>query len=235
MQHIIPISKRWECSGSRSGGNWQIKEPTSQSLSTVQCSTPLSGWLVGWFVGLLVHWFVGWLVEWVRTDVPQPLSSTVPLFTNPYVSPSGCSPTLYSPVPSTPTMYTLCFPLSMFPSPFAPRSLCSPVPLFPSLYIPQKWFPIPMFLEDIPQSHCYPESLLPSPDVTQSCFQSLCSPKMFPVPMLPRPSVPQSRCSPELENAAREHWDWVDKVMREQKDWGASLGNTCTRKHFLWI
>ena len=63
----------------------------------------------------------------VRTDVPQSLSSTVPLFTSPYVSQSRCSPTLYSPVP-------------MFHSPFLPRrgmpyvsqSLCFPVPLLPS-------------------------------------------------------------------------------------------------------
>ena len=76
----------------------------------------------------------------VRTDVPQSLSSTVPLFTSPYVSQSRCSPTLYSPVP-------------MFPSPFLPRrgtpyvsqSLCFPVHLLPSPYVPQRCSPIPMF------------------------------------------------------------------------------------------
>ena len=104
----------------------------------------------------------------VRTDVPQPLYSTVPLFTSPYVSQSRCSPTLYSPL----------FPHEvrpMFPSPCVPQSLFSPVSMFP---------------KDVPQSLCSPISLFPSPDVPLKCFQSLCSPKLF-----PSPYAPQSLCS----------------------------------------
>ena len=108
----------------------------------------------------------------VRTDVPQSLSSTVPLFTCPYVSQSRCSPTLYSPVP-------------MFPSPFLPRRGIRP--MFPSLCVSQSLcFPVPMFPKDVPQSLCSPIPLFPSPDVPLRCFQSLCSPKMFPNPYVPQ-------------------------------------------------
>ena len=77
------------------------------------------------------------LLDRVCTDVPQSLSSTVPLSTSPYVSQSQCSLTLYSPVPILsspffphevrPTFPSLCvswslyFPVPMFSSPFTPQ------------------------------------------------------------------------------------------------------------------
>ena len=124
-----------------------------------------------------------------RTDVPQSLSSTVPLFTSPYVSQSRCSPTLYLisifPSPFLPPRGTPCFPVSVFPSPFASQYLCSPAPLFPSPDIPHKWFPVAMFPKDIPQSLCSPRPFVP---------QIRSSPDPFPVPIFPI-DVPQSLCS----------------------------------------
>ena len=78
----------------------------------------------------------------VRTDILKSLSSTVHLFTSPYVSQSRGSP-------------TLSFPVQIFPIPFAPQSLCSPPSLFPSHDIPHKWFSVP---------GCSPKTF-PSPDV----------------------------------------------------------------------
>ena len=69
--------------------------------------------------------------SWMRTDVPQSLSSTIPLFTSPYVSRSRCSPTLYSVVPFSPHEVR-----PMFPSLCVSQSLCFPVPMFSSLFIP---------------------------------------------------------------------------------------------------
>ena len=158
----------------------------------------------------------------VRTDVPQSLSSTVPLFTSPlYVSQSRCSPTLYSSVPILPSPFlpprgtpyisqSLCFP-----SPFTPQSLCSPAPLFPSLDISHKWLPIPMFPNVFPSLYVPLDLLFPRPDLHQNCFQSQFTPKMFPSPYVPHkcfhslcspkifpsPYVPQSLCSPV-------HRDW---------------------------
>ena len=132
----------------------------------------------------------------MRTDVPQSLSSTVPLFTSPYVSQSRCSSTLYSPVP-------------MFPSPFLPpqgtpyvsQSLCFPVSLLPSPYVPQ--------------SPCSPIPLFPSPDVPLKCFQSLCSSKIFPVPMFPSPGEHRdwgiSLGNLGTGNTLGEHQDWGTK------------------------
>ena len=130
----------------------------------------------------------------VRTDVPQSLSSTVPLFTSPFVSQSRCSPTLYSPVPMFPSpcllprgtphvSQSLCCPVPLLPSPYPP------VPLFHSLDIPHKWFPVPMTV-------CSPK-IFPSPYMFPGPYalQSLCSP----VPMLRSPyrlDVPRCLCSP---------------------------------------
>ena len=137
----------------------------------------------------------------VRTDVPQSLSSKVPLFTSPYVSQSRCSPTLYSPVPMFPSPFlprrgtpyvskSLCFPVHLLPSPYVPQR-CSPIPMFPNSFVPQsrcspKVFLVPMFPKDVPQPLCSPIPLFPSPDVPLKCFQSLCSPKIFLSPHAPQ-------------------------------------------------
>ena len=113
-------------------------------------------------ISVIVAWLTLTYLAGVRTDVPQSLSSTVPLFTSTYVSQSRCSPTLYSPFPIFPSPFlpprgtpyvsqSLCFPVLMlprngfpslcfpniFPSPYVPQSLCSAVPLFPSPQAPQ--------------------------------------------------------------------------------------------------
>ena len=151
----------------------------------------------------------------MRLDVPQSLSSTVPLFTSPYVSQSRCSPTLYSPVPifrspflpprGTPYVsQSLCFPVPLLPSPYVLQPLYSPVSIFlingfPSLcsikiflspYVPL----VLLFLRpDLPQN-CFQSQfspkICPSPYVQHKCFHSLCSSKIF-----PSPYVPQSLCS----------------------------------------
>ena len=151
----------------------------------------------------------------MRTDVPQSLSSTVPLFT----SPSLCFPVQMFPDPIIPSSYipwaVPFFPHGvrpMFPSLCVSQSLCFPVPMFssPSLDIPYKWFTVPMFPKDIPRSLCCPRPFVPqtrsSPELSQvpifpkmlpssyvphKCFHSLCSLKIF-----PSPYVPQSLCSP---------------------------------------
>ena len=90
-----------------------------------------------------------------------------------------------------------CIP--MFPSPYIPQSLCSQVPMFPSPDVPRPYIPqsyVPQSLSS-PTRYAlcflvpvFPSPLLPSPDVPLKCFQSLCSPKIF-----PSPYVPQSLCS----------------------------------------
>ena len=67
---------------------------------------------------------------------------------------------------SSPMRYALCFPVPVFPSPFASQSLCFPK-MFPNPYI-------------------FPNSFVP---------QSRCSPKVLPLPMFPK-YIPQSLCSP---------------------------------------
>ena len=68
----------------------------------------------------------------VRTDVPQSISSPVPLFTSPYVSQSRCSPVPIFPhevrpmFPSLCVSQSLCFPVNMSSSPFIPHSRYSP-------------------------------------------------------------------------------------------------------------
>ena len=97
-----------------------------------------------------------------------------------------------------------CSPVPIFHSPFVNQSLCFPVPMFPdpifpSSYVPQSLssptmyalcFSVSVFPKDVPQSLCSPIPLFPSPDVPLTCFQSLCSPKIF-----SSPYVPQSLCS----------------------------------------
>ena len=151
-----------------------------------------------------------------RTDVPQSLSSTVPLFTSPFVSQSRCSPTLYSPVP----MFT--------GDPLHSRAACtqpcnvnthSRAHCSPGARLCEQWghgcvnngarlcasarlcrgspvmFPSPCLpprgTPYVSQSLCCPVPLLPSPYPPVPLFHSLDIPhKWFPVPM--------TVCSPKI-------------------------------------
>ena len=125
----------------------------------------------------------------------------VPVFPNPYVPQSLCSPPYdISPyVPHVPQ--TLCYP-EMFPSPVAPQpyitqSLCSPVPMFPSPYVPQSLCS-PVHLFPSPY-RCSPVPMLPSPYVPPTnspvpMFRTLIPQKLL-FPIFPK-HVPQSLCSP---------------------------------------
>ena len=107
--------------------------------------------------------------------VPQFLCSPVPMF--PWSAPSPYVPQRYSPVPMLPSPYRLCsrtiFPRTVSSPNFPQR--CSPVPILHISvsipYAPQIYSPVQMF-------SC--------PDVPLKCFQSLCSPKIFPSPYVPQ-------------------------------------------------
>ena len=162
--------------------------------------------------------------------------SPVPIFHSPYVHQSRCFPVPIFPNPIFPssyipqslsslTRYALSFSVCVSQSLCFPVPIGSPTPLFHSLDIPHKWFPIPMFPKDIPQSLCSPRPFVPHTRSSVSIFlvpmfhisvstpyapqryspihmfpspflpQSWCSPKVFPVPMFPK-DVSQSLCSP---------------------------------------
>ena len=125
----------------------------------------------------------------MRNDVTKSLSSTVPLF----ISPIFHSPDV--PRPYIPQfLYIPLFPHEVCPislTIYVPQSLCSPVPffhvpLFPSSDIPHKWFAVPMFPKDMPES---------------IDLQNLCSPPQYLVEPFPGPmstkDVPQSLCYPD--------------------------------------
>ena len=104
-------------------------------------------------------------VEWVRSAYR---CSPVPMFPGPDVPRPDIPQFLYSPVPFFPHEVRPMFPSLCVSHPFASQFLCSPAPLFPSLDISHKWFPVPMFPRDIPQSICSPVPLFPSPHAPQS-------------------------------------------------------------------
>ena len=134
----------------------------------------------------------------LQSDVPQSLCSPVHSFPVP-MFPDHIFPSNYIPQSlSSPTMYALCFPVFMFPSPFS-----LPVPMFsrrflPSLIFLRSGLPSLCFPNDIPTSLCspypiFPRHVFPMTDVQQNRFLTVCSPKMF-----PSPYVPGSQCSLEL-------------------------------------
>ena len=166
----------------------------------------------------------------VRTDVPQSLSSTVPLFTSPYVPQSQCSPTLNPPVPMFPSPFlpprgTPYDSQSLFPIPFASQSLCSPK-MFPNPYVPQfLCSPVPMFPQLVHQSL-----------FSSVLFLSLCSPNIFPNPYVPPTSSPVPVFpSPYL------HRDWkhcrgtsgLGNMFGEYREWKTLLWNR-TGEHRDW-
>ena len=182
----------------------------------------LVGWLVCWFIGSLVRWLVGWL------------NGCVPMFLNPYLPQSLCSPIRMFPHPDVPRPY---IPQSLPPprcTPYVSHYLCSPVPLLPGRYVlpffyslvsiyPRNGSPSlcssKIFLSPIAtQNRCYPAPMLPravsSPCVPQRCSQSLCCLD----PLFPSPDVPQN---------------WKTLLGNIGTGWTKLWGNKRTGEH-LW-